>query len=317
MSENTFALGNGDEMPALGLGTWRAEKGEVGEAVKNAIALGYRHIDCAMVYGNEKEIGEALEEIFASGEVGREDMWITSKLWNNKHDPEAVIPALRQTLSDLRLDYLDLYLVHWPIALKPGVHFPEKPEDFLTPQEMPLSETWKGMEKALGTGLCRHIGVSNLNPVHLENLATTSAHPPEVNQVEGHPFLNQNELLAVCRKHGVILTAYCPLGSGKEKPAGVPDVFKDPVIGEIAEAHDVSPAEVALAWAVQRGTNPIPKSTNPERLKMNLEAAALRLTDEEMGRIDGLDRAYRYIDGTVWTFDGSPYTLEWLWGDWG
>ena len=313
MSRNTLTFRNGDEMPVLGLGTWQAGKGEVGEAVRNAISVGYRHFDCAAVYGNEKEIGEAFEEIFASGEVGREDVWITSKLWCDKHAPEDVIPALQQTLADLRLDYLDLYLVHWPIALKRGVDFPEKPEDFLTPEEMPLSETWKGMEGALKAGLCRHIGVSNLNPAHLEKLVKCSASAPEVNQVECHPFFNQSALLDVCKKHGVVLTAYSPLGSGKEKEADAPDVFTDPVLEEIAAGYGVSSAEVVLAWAVQRGTNPIPKSTNAERQKNNLEAADLRLTDEEMGRVDGLERGYRFIDGSLWTFDGSPYSLEWLW----
>lgn len=302
-------------MPALGLGTWQAGRGEVGEAVKNAVSIGYRHIDCAMIYENEKEIGEAFEEIFESGELEREDLWVTSKLWCDKHAPEDVIPALKQTLADLRLDYLDLYLVHWPVALKAGCHFPENPEDFLTPEEMPLSETWKGMEKALEEGLCKHIGVSNLNPAHLGNLIESAVHPPEVNQVESHPFLNQNKLLSVCKKHSVILTAYCPLGSAKEKAPGMPDVCTDPVLCEIAEAHNTSPAKVALAWAVKRGTNPIPKSTNPERQRMNLEAADLRLSDGDMARIDGLDQGHRFIDGRLWTGVDSPYSLEWLWGE--
>eukprot|EP00903_Cladosiphon_okamuranus_P003723 g3721.t1 len=280
----------------------------------SALENGYRYFDCAFIYRNEKEIGEAFAKAFASGIVRREDVWITSKLWNNRHQPDEVIPALRSTLADLQLEYLDLYLTHWPVAYSSDVIFPEKPEHFHSPKDLPLSETWKGMEAALEAGLCRHIGVSNVNPVLLEKLVKTAKHPPEFDQVECHPFLAQHELLEVCKKHGIILTAYSPLGTGKEKSPDTPDVHTNPALKSIAMMHDATPAQIAIAWAIQRGTNVIPKSNNPARQLQNLEATHINLTADEMSRIDSLDRNYRFIDGTQWTaMEGSPYTLEWLW----
>lgn len=306
-------LKNGDRMPALGLGTWKAETGEVAKAVRSALEVGYRHFDCAPIYGNEKEIGEAFSQAFAEGTVKREELWVTSKLWGGFHDPEDVREGLEATLRDLRLDHLDLYLVHWPIALKKGVHFPEEPDEFLSPAEMPMTETWKGMEGMLDAGLVRHIGVSNVNPAKLETIAATARHAPEVNQVECHPFLSQPELLATCERLGTILTAYSPLGSGKEKEDDAPDLFENETLAKIAEAHAISPAQTALAWALQRGTTAIPKSTDAGRQKENFQAAEVTLTEIEMTAIDGLNRGYRFIDGTIWTENGSPYSLEWLW----
>jgi len=308
-----ISLKNGGTIPAIGLGTWKSEKGEVGAAILSAIKSGYRHFDCAPIYGNEKEIGEAFSKAFSEELVKREEIFVTSKLWCDKHERQHVIPALQQTLADLQLDYMDLYLVHWPIALKHGTVFPENAGDFLKPTEAPVTETWKAMEEARNQGLARYIGVSNFSPARLENLVSAAEHPPEVNQVECHPFLAQKELLSVCKKHGIALTAYCPLGSGKEKSDDIPDIFKNETLARISKAHIASPAQIALAWAVGRGTAAIPKSTDPDRQKENLAAGEISLTPQEMMEIDLLDRGFRYIDGSIWTEDGSPYSQEWLW----
>ena len=185
----TFKLKSGGEIPVLGLGTWQAKPGEVGDAVLSAIKVGYRHFDCSPIYGNEKEIGAAFSKAFREGLVERGELWVTSKLWNDNHAEEHVLPALRQTLADLQLDYLDLYLIHWPIALRHGVVMPKGKGDFLKPGEAPLDGTWKGMEMARNLGLSRHIGVSNFSPARLESILEVASHPPEVNQVECHPFL--------------------------------------------------------------------------------------------------------------------------------
>jgi alcohol dehydrogenase (NADP+) len=313
MNTPTLQLKSGGEMPALGLGTWKSEPGEVGEAIISAIKLGYRHFDCAPIYENEKEIGEAFSKAFADGLVKREDIWVTSKLWCDNHKKPHVIPALRQTLADLQLNYLDLYLVHWPIALKHGETFPETGDEFLSPEEAPMVETWSGMEECRSKGLTRHIGVSNVSPARLEALVDSAEHFPEVNQVECHPFLNQKELLSVCEKHGVILTAYCPLGSGKREEEGVPDLLENETLVQIAGRHSATPAQIALAWAVCRGSVAIPKSTNESRQQENLEASEIKLSADEIAEIDALDRDFRYIDGKFWTEKGSPYSLEWLW----
>lgn len=304
-------------MPALGLGTWKSEPGVVGGAVREAIRIGYRHLDCAPIYGNEAEIGEALQASITAGEASREELWITSKLWNFNHLRADVVPGLKNTLSDLRLDYLDLFLVHWPVAHKPGVVFPETPDGFLSLEEAPLAETWAGMEEACQAGLCRHIGVSNFSVKKISGLLETASVRPAVNQVECHPYFPQRDLLQFCRAHDIVLTAYSPLGSG-DRPARIkredePVLLEDPVIREVAERHKLTPGQVLIAWALQRGTSVIPKSSNPGRLKENFAAGSATLDDDAMAAIDGLDRGYRYVDGSFWCPPGSPYTLEELW----
>jgi alcohol dehydrogenase (NADP+) len=312
----TLKLRDGTAIPAFGLGTWLSAPGEVYRAVRHALEVGYRHFDCAWIYQNEPEIGHALADAFAAGDVRREDLWVTSKLWNDKHAPEDVAGALAGTLRDLRLEYLDLYLMHWPVAHRPGVVRPREPGDFIHPEELPIERTWEAMLALRGAGV-RHVGVSNFSSSKIERVSAATGEAPAVNQIELHPFLQQRELLAAMAARGVVATAYSPLGSGG-RPDGMrrPDerpVLEHPTVIAIAQAHAVSPAQVLLAWALQRGTSVIPKSTQPARIADNFRAQALQLEEVEMAQIAALERAERYVTGAFWCPPGSPHTVESLW----
>ncbi|MCY2688219.1 aldo/keto reductase [Salinimicrobium sp. TH3] len=302
---------NGDKMPAIGLGTWKSDKGKVGQAVKIALNNGYRHVDCAATYGNEAEIGNAFNEIFKEGKIKREDVWVTSKLWNDSHRKEHVIPALKQTLKDLQLDYLDLYLMHWPVAFKHGVSFPSKDEDYLSLEEVPLIETWNAMIEAKKQGLVKHIGVSNFSSKKLDDLMSKTNEIPEMNQVELHPFLPQPELLQFCKENNIHCTAYSPLGSGDRseqmKAKDEPSLLKEPAILEVAKKHDVSPAQVLIKWGVDRGTAVIPKSTSKDHIISNLESINLELDEEDHKKIAGIKRNFRYVNGEFFVTPGNSY----------
>ena len=313
----TLVFANNDQMPVLGLGTWKAKPGEVGKAVREAIRVGYRHIDCAAIYGNEVEIGKALSEAIQAGEVKREELWITSKLWNNAHARDQTVDALKKTLQDLHLQYLDLYLIHWPVAVKPERTFPRSGDDFLSLDEMPLTETWRGMESCVWQGLTKHIGVSNFSTRNIESISSISTRMPEMNQIEMHPYLQQDEMLAYCQKHSIHLTAYSPLGSGDRpdvlKKANEPSLLENPNVTQIAQKHGYSTAQVLIRWAIERNTAVIPKSVTPARLAENFQSADLELSNQDMLELAKLDAGYRYVDGGFWTIKGSPYTQESLW----
>ena len=307
---------NGDKMPILGLGTWKSAPGDVYTAVKEAIKIGYRHIDCAAIYGNEKEVGKALNESIAENIVRREDLWITSKLWCNAHGEKNVVPALKQTLEDLQLDYVDLYEIHWPVALKTTVIIPEKADDFA---EFTIADTWKGLETAFDEGLARHIGVSNFSIVKLDELMQTARIKPEMNQVEINGYMQQDTLVDFCKAKGILLTAYAPLGSS-DRPEGLkvnnePVLLKDELIKALAKEKGVSSAQVLLAWILKRGISTIPKSVNPERLAQNLAAAELILSDIDMDKIKTININRRYVDGEFWQTENGLITYSSLWDE--
>ncbi|WP_310991696.1 aldo/keto reductase [Aequorivita marina] len=307
----TLKFQNGDTMHSIGLGTWKASGNELKKAVKDAIYAGYRHIDTAKNYGNEEVIGEALAEIFAEGELFREDLFITSKLWNDAHAEGQVIPALQDSLKKLKLDYLDLYLIHWPVAFRNGIDFPKKPDDYLTPDEAPIIDTWKQMEKAKTDGLTRHIGVSNFSKKKLEDLISKASSKPEMNQIELHPLLQQDDLIAYCKSEDILVTAYSPLGSGDRikamKAEDEPNMFEIDVLKEIARDRSAIVPQVLIAWHNHRGCAAIPKSTTKDHIIANFKAADVTLTDDDMKKIATLDRHFRYINGKFFEEPSKGY----------
>jgi len=282
----TLQFANGDQMPILGLGTWKSTPGEVYKAVKEALRIGYRHIDCAPIYGNEAEVGQALADSFKEGVTSRDQLWITSKLWNNSHAPENLQPSLEKTLSDLQIDSLDLYLIHWPVVLRKEVLFHESVNDLIALDDLPIIKTWSVMEEMVDKGLCNHIGVSNFSVAKLKGLLTDGNLKPEMNQIELHPYLQQPAMLEFCKSNGIHLTGYAPLGSADRperlKVEDEPILLEEPAITTIAERHGITPAQLVLSWAIHRRTAVIPKSVNPGRLKQNLSAAEVSLAQDDM-----------------------------------
>jgi alcohol dehydrogenase (NADP+) len=305
-------------MPALGLGTWKSEADEAYQAVRAAIEVGYRHIDCAAIYQNEEEVGRALRDALQAGDATRQELWITSKLWNDSHAPEHVRPALETSLRKLQLDYLDLYLIHWPVALRKGVALPSGPEDFIPLSQISLESTWGAMLTASEADLAREVGVSNFSKGMIEKVSDATGQRPAVNQVELHPYLQQDVLLTACKELGVGVTAYSPLGSPDSATMmGRHDdvlLTKHPTIQKIADAHEATSGQVLIAWALARGTSVIPKSVNPRRIAENWAARDLELTAADMTAIAALDRHHRKVDGSFW-FLGETYSPKTLWDE--
>lgn len=291
-------LNTGATIPAFGLGTWLSKPGEVGKAVEEALRTGYRHIDCAHIYGNEKEVGEAFEKCFKEEVCKREDVFITSKLWNSDHAKEDVLPACQLTLKNLRLDYLDLYLIHWPQELPKKCDLSQLTEaDKLGYDEKRIAQCWEGMEDLVAKGLVKAIGISNFTILKTDNLLKTAKTVPAINQVESHPYLQQPKLLEYCKTKGIVFEVYSPLGNPGRPAKGDDDpaLLEDPVINEIAVKHSATPAQICIAFQLHRGVVVLAKSVNLERVKQNFKATEVKLDAEDMRKLRELDRNLRFL----------------------
>jgi diketogulonate reductase-like aldo/keto reductase len=314
-------LASGAKMPAIGLGTFGSDHvspNEVAEAVRYAAGIGYRHFDCASVYGNESQIGVVFRELLNGG-LRREELWITSKLWNDKHGEQDVIPSCEKSLADLQLGYLDLYLVHWPF---PNHHPPGCDVTARNPQAVPYihdnyMRTWRKMEELVDRGLVRHIGTSNMTIPKMDLLMADARIKPSVNEMELHPHFQQPEFFRYLLEKNVQPIGYSPLGSPgrpeRDRTTGDSSPTEDPVIVEIAHRLHMHPATVCIKWAIQRGQIPIPFSTNPKNMLSNLAAALSEpLSPEDMSTIESLDRNCRLIKGQVFLWKDNQ-SWEDLW----
>lgn len=297
-------------IPPVGFGLWKIPKDQCASAVYQAIKSGYRHLDSASDYGNEKEVGDGIKRAIDDGLCSRDDLWVTSKLWNTYHAKEHVQPAIEKSLNDLQLDYLDLYLVHFPIALKyvafetrypaEWLHEPSSNNPSMELAKVPLHETWQAMENLVSKKLTRQIGVCNYNSGLLHDLINYATIKPAMLQIESHPYLTQERLIRLAKQYDIPVTAFSPLGAlsyVELDMAGQKDsVLMQEVVIKAAKRLEKTPAQIVLRWGVQRGCSIIPKTSKVERMSENLSLFDFELNDEEMNDISALNINKRFND---------------------
>ncbi|XP_019556902.2 aldo-keto reductase family 1 member B1 [Aedes albopictus] len=289
---------NGNSIPMIGLGTWNSPPGAVAQAVKDAIDIGYRHIDCAHAYQNEHEVGDGIAAKTKDGTIKREDVFVTSKLWNTFHRPDLVEGALKVTLKNLKLSFLDLYLMHWPVAYKEGDElFPMRPDGkrYIF-SDVDYVDTWKEMEKLVDAGLVKNIGVSNFNSKQIQRVLDVARIKPVCNQIENHAYLHQAKLAAFCAEKGLIVTAYSPLGSPARPWVKKDDIvlLHDPKLKIIADKHGKEPAQILIRYQIQLGHVVIPKSVTKSRIASNFDVFGFELDADDMKQLGALERNERF-----------------------
>ncbi|KAI7860165.1 xylose reductase [Circinella umbellata] len=304
--------GSQQKMPMIGFGCWKIDPNDGAETIYNAIKVGYRLIDSASNYKNEKAIGRGINKAIEEGIVKREDLFITTKLWSTYHKKEHVRPALEKQLQDLGLDYVDMFLVHFPLPLK-HVPIEEKyppgwyqiGEETITLDRAPMHECWGAMEKLVEAGLTKNIGVSNFNVQLLMDMLTYANIKPSLLQVELHPYLQQEHLVNWVQQQGIAVTAYSSFGptsfvsTGSKRAKSVEPLFENPTVKDIAAKYNRAPSQVALRWSLERNVAVVPKSLNIDRMKMNLEALNWKMDDEDVQAINQLDMGLRFNDPMV------------------
>ncbi|GAV92241.1 Aldo_ket_red domain-containing protein [Cephalotus follicularis] len=304
-----ITLNNGFQMPIIGLGVWRMENEQIKDLILNAIRIGYRHFDCAAHYKNEAQVGEALEEALTTGLVKREDIFITTKLWNSDHGH--VVEACKDSLKKLKLQYLDLYLIHFPVATRHtgvGATASAKGNDGVLDLNTTISleTTWHAMEDLVSMGLVRSIGISNYNVSLTRDCLAYSKVKPAVNQIETHPYFQRDSLIKFCQKHEICVTAHTPLGggAGNTQLFGSISCLDDPVLKGLAKQYGKSVAQIVIRWGMQRNTALIPKSSKLHRLEENFKVFHFELTQEDMDLIGSLDKNYRTNEPAIsWGID--------------
>ncbi|KAK5638448.1 hypothetical protein RI129_012743 [Pyrocoelia pectoralis] len=292
----TLKLNNGHEIPVIGFGTFKSTEGEANRIVKEAIDVGYRHFDCAYFYGNEQEIGAALTDKIKDGTVKRDDLFITTKLWNNFHDKESVLPMLRNQLKSLQLEYVDLYLMHWPFGFKKDADMFPSASGSSAYSDVDYLETWKAMEECVRLGLARSIGISNFNTEQITRLLNAAQIKPAVNQIEVNPNINQKKLIQFCKDREIVITGYCPLGRvyAYEGSSAMPKpTLLDERVLAMREKYNKSAAQIVIRYLLDLGITIIPKSTRKERMIENLDVFDFELEKVDVEYLDSLDRNAR------------------------